>query len=53
MIREALATACTEAETAFALQGLGAYPILQAGSEELKAQWIPRVAAGARWRRSR
>ena len=46
LIREALARACTEAETAFALQGLGAYPIVQSGSAELRAQWIPRVADG-------
>jgi alkylation response protein AidB-like acyl-CoA dehydrogenase len=46
LIREGLARGCTEAETAFALQGLGAYPIVQAGSEALKAQWIPSVAAG-------
>jgi acyl-CoA dehydrogenase len=46
LIREALARGCTEAETAFALQGLGAYPIVQAGSDELAAEWIPRVAAG-------
>jgi acyl-CoA dehydrogenase len=46
LIREGLARGCTEAETAFALQGLGAYPIAQAGSEALKAQWIPGVAAG-------
>ena len=32
LIREALARHCTEAETAFALQGLGAYPILLAGA---------------------
>jgi acyl-CoA dehydrogenase len=46
LIREALATVCTEAETAFALQGLGAYPILQAGTADTKDHWIPRVAAG-------
>jgi acyl-CoA dehydrogenase len=46
LIREALARACTEAETAFALQGLGAYPIAQAGRAEIRAEWIPRVAAG-------
>src|ERR1700683_4729564 len=46
LIREALATACTEAETLFALQGLGSYPILQSGSEAIQAQWIPRVASG-------
>jgi acyl-CoA dehydrogenase len=47
LIREALARECTEAETAFALQGLGAYPILQNGSEDLRERWIPRVADGS------
>ncbi len=46
LIREALARSCTEAETAFALQGLGAYPILQAGTEAVQDDWIPPVAAG-------
>ncbi len=45
-IREGLARYCTEAETAFALQGLGAYPILLAGRPEVVAEWIPRIAAG-------
>lgn len=47
LIRESLARGCTEAETAFALQGLGAYPILQAGTATLRARWIPRVADGS------
>lgn len=46
LLREALATESTEAETALAMQGLGAYPILDAGSPELAAAWIPRIAAG-------
>ena len=46
VIREALARHCTEAETAFALQGLGAYPILLAGDPATVAEWIPRIAAG-------
>jgi acyl-CoA dehydrogenase len=46
LIREALATESTEAETAFALQGLGSYPILLAGGEEVAERWIPRVARG-------
>jgi acyl-CoA dehydrogenase len=46
LIREGLARGCTEAETAFALQGLGAYPIVQAGSARVQSEWIPRVAAG-------
>src|SRR5205823_10953533 len=47
LIREALACECTEAETAFALQGLGAYPILLAGSAAVRDEWIPRVADGS------
>jgi alkylation response protein AidB-like acyl-CoA dehydrogenase len=47
LIREALARECTEAETAFGVQGLGAYPILQAGSAALVHEWIPRVADGS------
>ncbi|MEV6953360.1 acyl-CoA dehydrogenase family protein [Streptomyces sp. NPDC051183] len=46
LLRESLAYGCTEAETALALQGLGAYPVLRAGSEEQREQWLPRVRAG-------
>jgi alkylation response protein AidB-like acyl-CoA dehydrogenase len=46
LLREALAQESTEAETALALQGLGAYPILQSGRDELIRQWIPPVAKG-------
>ena len=46
LIREALARGCTEAETVFALQGLGGYPIDQAGGDELRRHWMPRIAAG-------
>lgn len=46
LIREGLARACTAAETAFAVQGLGAFPILRAGRPELVDAWLPRLAAG-------
>ncbi|HJR45845.1 MAG TPA: acyl-CoA dehydrogenase family protein [Actinomycetota bacterium] len=46
LLREGLAGSSTDAETAFALQGLGAYPIVLAGSDELKERWIPKVASG-------
>ncbi len=46
LLREALATQSTEAETALALQGLGAYPILQSGTEQTVRRWLPAVAAG-------
>lgn len=47
LIREGLAQGSTSVETAFALQGLGSYPILQAGGDELKERWIPQIARGA------
>ena len=46
LIREALARHCPDAETAFGVQGLGAYPILQSGQDSVKQEWIPRVAGG-------
>src|SRR5439155_4391079 len=46
LLREGLAQASTEAETALAMQGIGAYPILQSGSEDLVTRWVPAVARG-------
>ncbi|HEV2934236.1 MAG TPA: acyl-CoA dehydrogenase family protein, partial [Streptosporangiaceae bacterium] len=46
LLRESLATQSTEAETALALQGLGAYPILQSGLPETVRRWLPAVACG-------
>lgn len=46
LLRESLARECTEAETALALQGLGAYPIVQSGSAAQRARWLPEVTAG-------
>jgi len=46
LLRESLATQSTEAETALALQGLGSYPLLQSGREEIVRRWLPAVAAG-------
>jgi alkylation response protein AidB-like acyl-CoA dehydrogenase len=46
LVREGLARYSTGAETAFALQGLGAHPILAAGRTEVVDRWIPRVASG-------
>jgi alkylation response protein AidB-like acyl-CoA dehydrogenase len=46
LIREGLARFSTDAETAFALQGLGAHPILAAGRDEVVGAWVPRVTAG-------
>jgi acyl-CoA dehydrogenase len=46
LIREGLARHCTEAETAFAVQGLGTHPILANGNPDVVAEWVPRVARG-------
>jgi acyl-CoA dehydrogenase len=46
LIRESLAHGCTEAETAFAMQGLGSFPVLQSGTRDAVEEWIPRVARG-------
>lgn len=46
LLRESLAQVSGEAETALALQGLGSYPILQAGSEALRTRWLPQVISG-------
>ena len=46
VLREGISQGSTDAETALALQGLGSYPILQSGSEDLQKKWIPEVASG-------
>ena len=46
LLRESLAQVSGEAETALALQGLGSYPILQAGREALRSRWLPPVISG-------
>jgi acyl-CoA dehydrogenase len=46
LIREGLARYSTEAEIAFALQGLGSRPIRDAGRPEVADVWMPRVIAG-------
>ncbi len=46
LIREALAAASPLADSVFALQALGATPILLAGGEALRERWIPGVLGG-------
>lgn len=46
MLREAIALESATAETALALQGLGSYPIVLFGTEDLRRRWIPTVASG-------
>jgi acyl-CoA dehydrogenase len=46
LLREALARECVEAETALAMQALGAYPILQSGTATAIQRWVPGVCRG-------
>lgn len=46
LMRESLAYACTEAETALALQGLGAHPVHAHGTPAQRRRWLPRVGDG-------
>ncbi|MEV5440191.1 acyl-CoA dehydrogenase [Streptomyces sp. NPDC052682] len=47
LMRESLAYACTEAETALALQGLGAHPVHTHGTDRQRERWLPRVRDGS------
>ncbi|NLU73908.1 acyl-CoA dehydrogenase [Streptomyces sp. HNM0575] len=46
LLRESLAYSCTEAETALALQGLGAGPVALAGTDAQRARWLGEVTSG-------
>ncbi|MDH6606728.1 acyl-CoA dehydrogenase [Streptomyces sp. SAI-208] len=46
LMRESLAYACTEAETALALQGLGAHPVHAHGTPAQRDRWLPAVGEG-------
>jgi acyl-CoA dehydrogenase len=46
LLREGLAQGSIEAENALAMQGIGGYPILFAGSPETMQRWVPSVAIG-------
>ncbi|MFF9771233.1 acyl-CoA dehydrogenase family protein [Streptomyces sp. NPDC014636] len=47
LMRESLARSCTEAETALALQGLGAHPVHAHGTPAQRERWLPPVAGGS------
>ncbi|MFM9372476.1 acyl-CoA dehydrogenase family protein [Streptomyces sp. Da 82-17] len=47
LMRESLAYGCTEAETALALQGLGAHPVHAHGTPAQRARWLPQVEEGS------
>lgn len=47
LLRETIAAVAVEAETTLALQGLGSYPILQSGTPDTVARWVPGVVRGS------
>jgi acyl-CoA dehydrogenase len=47
LTREQLASASGVADSVFAVNGLGAYPIIISGSDALQRRYLPRVAKGA------
>lgn len=47
LARETLGYHSSLADTAFAMQGLGSYPIAMAGTLEQKRQWLPAVSKGS------
>jgi acyl-CoA dehydrogenase len=46
VLREELAWGSALADTMFALQALGSYPVTLAGSDEQKRRYLPRIATG-------
>jgi alkylation response protein AidB-like acyl-CoA dehydrogenase len=46
IVREELARTCSSAEELFAIQGLGSYPILSAGTAAQQRRWLPALARG-------
>ena len=45
LVREALMAVCSHADSLFALQGIGSYAIAAGGTDDQRAQWLPRVAS--------
>jgi alkylation response protein AidB-like acyl-CoA dehydrogenase len=46
---EEMARGCVGVATSFAASALGIYPVLIAGSEEMKEKYLPDIAAGKKW----
>src|SRR5699024_9423966 len=45
VVREALMYSSAHLDSMFGMQGVGSYSLSAGGSEELKQQWLPKVAA--------
>lgn len=49
IVLEELARGCVGVATSYAASALGIYPVMIAGSDELKEKYLPTIAAGKRW----
>jgi acyl-CoA dehydrogenase len=45
VVRERLASVSAHLDSLFAMQGIGSFPVSSGGNEEIRATWLPRVAA--------
>jgi len=45
VVREQLAGHCAHADSLFAMQGIGSFPITAGGSDAVRKRWLPAVAA--------
>lgn len=45
VVREALAAVSAHLDSMFAMQGIGSFPLSVGGSDAIRKQWLPRVAA--------
>jgi acyl-CoA dehydrogenase len=45
LVREALMASCCQADSLFAMQGIGSYAISIGGSEDQRRHWLPKIAS--------
>ena len=44
VVREVLMATSSHMDSLFALQGIGSFPVTEAGSDQQRSQWLPRIA---------
>ena len=45
LVREVLMATCCQADSLFAMQGIGSYALSIAGTEDQRAHWLPKIAS--------
>jgi len=46
LVREVLMATCCQADSLFAMQGIGSYALSIGGTEEQRKHWLPKIASG-------